>query len=55
MREIESNDGPILESLSFATGPPILWFSNGQNTGEISSFGSEFVAAHIVVELIEGL
>jgi hypothetical protein len=34
---------------------PILWFSKRQNTVETSSFGSEFVAARIAVELIEGL
>jgi hypothetical protein len=34
---------------------PILWFSKRQNTVETSTFGSEFIAARIAVELIEGL
>jgi hypothetical protein len=39
----------------FCNRAPILWFSKRQNTVETSSFGSEFVAARIAVELIEGL
>jgi hypothetical protein len=39
----------------FGNRAPILWFSKRQNTVETSSFGSEFVAARIAVELIEGL
>ncbi len=41
--------------LIFCNRAPILWFSKHQNTVETSSFGSEFVAARIAVELIEGL
>ena len=39
----------------FCNRAPIIWFSKRQNTVETSSFGSEFVAARIAVELIEGL
>jgi hypothetical protein len=39
----------------FCNRAPILWFSKRQNTVETSSFGSEFVAARIAVDLIEGL
>jgi hypothetical protein len=34
---------------------PIMWFSKRQNTVETSTFGSEFVAMKIAVELIEAL
>jgi hypothetical protein len=34
---------------------PIIWYSKCQNTVETSTFGSEFVALHIAVELIESL
>ncbi len=34
---------------------PIIWYSKQQNTIETSTFGSEFVAAQIAVELIENL
>ena len=34
---------------------PILWYSKRQNTVETSTFGSEFVAARIAVEMVEGL
>ena len=34
---------------------PILWFSKRQNTVEFSTFGSEFVAMRIAIEMIEGL
>jgi hypothetical protein len=34
---------------------PILWYSKRQNTVETSTFGSEYVAARIAVEMIEGL
>ena len=34
---------------------PILWFTKRQNTVESSTFGSEFVAMRIAVEMIEGL
>ncbi len=41
--------------LIFCNRAPIIWFSKRQNTVETSSFGSEFIAARIAVELIEGL
>jgi hypothetical protein len=41
--------------LIFCNRAPILWFSKRQNTAETSTFGSEFNAAKIAVELIEGL
>jgi Reverse transcriptase (RNA-dependent DNA polymerase) len=34
---------------------PILWYSKRQNTVEMSTFGSEYIAARIAVEMIEGL
>ncbi len=34
---------------------PIIWYSMRQNTLESSTFGSEFIAMKIAVELIEGL
>jgi hypothetical protein len=39
----------------FCNKAPIIWFSKQQNTVETSTFGSEFIAACIAVELIEGL
>jgi hypothetical protein len=39
----------------FVNRAPILWYSKRQNTVETSTFGSEFIAARIAVELIEGL
>jgi hypothetical protein len=39
----------------FCNRAPIVWFSKQQNTVETSTFGSEFVAARITVELIESL
>jgi hypothetical protein len=41
--------------LIFVNRAPIIWFSKRQNTVETSTFGSEFIAARIAVELIEGL
>jgi hypothetical protein len=41
--------------LIFVNGAPIIWFSKRQNTVETSTFGSEFVAMKISVELIESL
>jgi hypothetical protein len=41
--------------LIFCNRAPIVWFSKRQNTVETSSFGSEFIAARIAVELIEAL
>jgi len=34
---------------------PILWFSKAQSTVETSTFGSEFIAMRILVEMLEGL
>lgn len=39
----------------FVNRAPVLWFSKRQNTVESSTFGSEFVAMRIAVEMIEGL
>jgi hypothetical protein len=38
--------------LIFCNRAPILWYSKRQNTVETSTFGSEFIAAKIAVELI---
>lgn len=42
-------------NLFFCNRAPILRYSKRQNTVETSTFGSEFIAAKIAVELIEGL
>jgi len=34
---------------------PIIWYSKAQNTVESSTFGSEFIAMRILVELLESL
>ena len=34
---------------------PILWYSKAQSTEESSTFGSEFVAMRIMVELLESM
>jgi hypothetical protein len=34
---------------------PIVWYSKQQNTVETSTFGSEFVAMRIAIDLVEGL
>ncbi len=39
----------------FCNRAPIIWYSKRQNTVETSTFESEFIAARIAVELIEGL
>lgn len=39
----------------FLNMAPIVWYSKQQNTVETSSFGSEFVASRIGVEMIESL
>ncbi len=39
----------------FIDGAPTLWFSKRQNTVESSTFGSEFVAMRITIEMIKGL
>ena len=41
--------------LLFCNRAPIQWYSKRQNTVETSTFGSEFVAMRIAVELIESL
>jgi len=41
--------------LVFLNRTPILWYSKAQNTVETSSFGSEFTAMRIAVELLESL
>ena len=41
--------------LLFVNSAPIIWFSKRQNTVESSTFGSEFVALRIAVDLIEAL
>jgi hypothetical protein len=41
--------------LIFVNRAPVVWFSKRQNTVEASTFGSEFVATKISVELIEAL
>ncbi len=41
--------------LIFVNRAPILWYSKRQNTVEASTFGSEFIAAKIAVEMVEGL
>jgi hypothetical protein len=41
--------------LLFLNRAPIIWYSKRQNTVETSTFGSEFVALRIAVELIESL
>ena len=41
--------------LIFVNRSPIIWYSKRQNTVETSTFGSEFVAMRIAVELIEAL
>ncbi len=41
--------------LIFLNRAPIIWYSKAQNTVETSTFGSEFTAMRIAVELIESL
>jgi hypothetical protein len=41
--------------LLFVNKAPILWYSKRQNTVETSSFGSEFCAMKVAIDLIEGL
>ena len=41
--------------LIFLMGAPIKWYSKCQNTIESSTFGLEFVAAKIMVEIVNGL
>ena len=39
----------------FVNKAPILWYSKGQNTVETSTFGSEFCAMKIAIDMIEGI
>ena len=39
----------------FLNGMPILWYSKWQNTLESSTFGSEFMALHIAIEMNDAL
>ena len=39
--------------LIYVNNAPIIWYSKRQNTVETSSFGSEYVALRICVEMIE--
>jgi hypothetical protein len=41
--------------LIFLNRTPILWYSKSQNTVETSTFGSEFTALRIAVELLDSL
>ena len=41
--------------LIYVNNSPVLWYSKRQNTVETSSFGSEFVALRIAVEMVEAL
>jgi hypothetical protein len=41
--------------LIFVNNAPILWHSKRQNTVESSTFGSDFVALRMAVDMIEGL
>ncbi len=41
--------------LLFVNRAPVIWYSKRQNTVEISTFGSEFVAMRVSVELVESL
>ena len=41
--------------LLFVNRAPVIWYSKRQNTVETSTFGSEFVAMRIAVELVESL
>jgi hypothetical protein len=41
--------------LIFVNRAPILWYSKRQNTVEALTFGSEFIAAKVAVEIIEGM
>jgi hypothetical protein len=41
--------------LIFINRAPIIWYSKAQNTVESSTFGSEFIATKIAVDLVEAL
>jgi hypothetical protein len=51
MQAVARRDDPLI----FLNRAPILWYSKHQNTVETSTFGSEYVAAKMAVEMIEGL
>jgi hypothetical protein len=41
--------------LIYLDSAPFIWYSKSQNTVETSTFGSEFIAMHILVVLLEAL
>eukprot|EP00978_Attheya_sp_CCMP212_P005282 scaffold11749_cov55-Attheya_sp.AAC.6 len=41
--------------LIYVNNAPIIWYTKKQNTVEAATYGSEFVAARIAVEMAEGL
>jgi hypothetical protein len=45
----------ITGTLIFLNHSPIIWYSKAQNTVKTSTFGSEFTAPCIAVELLESL
>ena len=45
----------VMGILIYIIGAPIRWYSKQQNTIESSTFGLEFVAAKIAVEMVEAL
>ena len=47
----QSHTGVLL----FVCCAPIIWYSKRQNTVETSTFGSEFIAAKMVTEMIQAL
>ena len=46
-----SHTGIIL----FCNSYPVIWYSKRQNTVESSTFGSEFIAGRITIDLVEAL
>ena len=47
----QSHTGVLL----FVCRAPIIWYSKQQNTVEMSTFGSEFIAAKTATEIIQAL
>jgi hypothetical protein len=41
--------------LIFVNGAPVMWYAKRQNTVESSTYGSEFVALRIGIEMVEGI
>jgi hypothetical protein len=41
--------------LCYVNMAPVLWYSKRQNTVETSTFGSEYCAMKIAIDMIEGL